>query len=415
MKSLEKELLLVREFNFSEWGVVKNSYKYEEIGCEGTLVNLMFKQMAIKPKDFISKSKSTKQRELREKLIPFNDDLTAIWPDNVSLLINLTEKGVELFLVKENEDVRPESCSTGEKWFLTFSIVLKDIVSNKERDTIIVIDEPGLSLHPVAQLSICQMMESFVKEHNTIHLIYSTHSPYMINPRNIVSLFHVVRDEDGGTNLCPVNLQTLASEKNTRRGNNDATEESTKDFLNRIMTDDMIRGIFSKKVILCEGPTERLVLPVYARIKGKNFDNEGFSIIACQSKGSIIDYAEFYRLLKIPIFIIFDNDELKDQNNTKKLNKWLVTFIKQQAKNVEVEEIGGFPIGYGKSYFIFRPKFETALEEDIQYVRFKSCRYCCKDIKQKPLKALCIAHRFEMLEKMPELMEKLICTIFKGK
>ena len=314
---------------------------------------------------------------------------------------------------KEEKNIRPESCSTGEQWFLTFSIFLNDIVPNT-RDTIIIIDEPGLSLHPVAQLSICQMMESFVKKHSSIHLIYSTHSPYMINPRNIVSLFHVVRDKEKGTTLYPVDLQELIKTRGNRFGrpNNLSEEAVEKDkeavetFLYRRMTYEILRGIFSKKVILSEGPTEKLILPIYAEIKGESFENEGFSIITCGGKGSIIDYAELYQLLKIPVFIIFDNDKPKENNNTKE-NKRLMSFIKKMKEEDE------FPTGYGQNYCIFEPNFEGALEENKQYRLFKE-KY--KGVRQKPIRAVRIAHEFEEQKmEIPKVMERLICVIFKGK
>ncbi|MBO6088243.1 ATP-dependent endonuclease [bacterium] len=71
-----------------------------------------------------------------------------------------------------------------------------------------------------------------------------------------------------------------------------------------------------KKIILCEGITEEILLPEFAKILGYNLRENGIYIVSAGGKNQVVKY--FYRyaeVLKIPIFVLLDNDasENKEQ------------------------------------------------------------------------------------------------------
>ncbi|MGH7005726.1 MAG: ATP-dependent nuclease, partial [Alphaproteobacteria bacterium] len=70
--------------------------------------------------------------------------------------------------------------SRGFVWFFSFLAWYGDI-QRENRNVILLLDEPGLSLHAKAQEDLLRYFESEVKGHH--QLIYSTHSPYMIDSR----------------------------------------------------------------------------------------------------------------------------------------------------------------------------------------------------------------------------------------
>jgi hypothetical protein len=64
-----------------------------------------------------------------------------------------------------------------------------------------------------------------------------------------------------------------------------------------------------RKIILTEGITEEILLPEFAKFCGYDFEQNGVHIISAGGKNQVVKY--FYRLyesLKIPIFVLFDND-----------------------------------------------------------------------------------------------------------
>lgn len=67
--------------------------------------------------------------------------------------------------------------SKGFIWFFSF-IVWFDTVSNKEKiPPILLLDEPGLSLHALAQNDLLEYIDDLAKNHQ---ILYSTHSPFMV-------------------------------------------------------------------------------------------------------------------------------------------------------------------------------------------------------------------------------------------
>lgn len=64
-----------------------------------------------------------------------------------------------------------------------------------------------------------------------------------------------------------------------------------------------------KTIILCEGITEEILLPKFSQICGYDFNKYGIHILSAGGKNQVVKY--FYNFadkLKIPIFILLDND-----------------------------------------------------------------------------------------------------------
>lgn len=69
--------------------------------------------------------------------------------------------------------------SRGFVWFFSF-LAWYSQIRRKEENLILLLDEPGLSLHGKAQADLLRYFEEELKPHN--QLIYTTHSPFMVNP-----------------------------------------------------------------------------------------------------------------------------------------------------------------------------------------------------------------------------------------
>ena len=69
--------------------------------------------------------------------------------------------------------------SKGFVWFFSFLAWYGDIKSKNEK-IILLLDEPGLSLHAKAQEDLLQYFDAEVRGAN--QLIYTTHSPFMVDP-----------------------------------------------------------------------------------------------------------------------------------------------------------------------------------------------------------------------------------------
>lgn len=68
-----------------------------------------------------------------------------------------------------------------------------------------------------------------------------------------------------------------------------------------------------KKVLLCEGITEEILLPGFSKLCNFNFDEHGIHIISAGGKNQVVKYFyNFAECLKIPIFVLLDNDAKKN-------------------------------------------------------------------------------------------------------
>ena len=81
------------------------------------------------------------------------------------------------------------SRSRGFIWFFSFLAWYEDVKRQKQ-NVILLLDEPGLSLHGRAQGDLLSYFDEELSQHQ---LIYSTHSPFMIDPRKFERI-RIVQD-----------------------------------------------------------------------------------------------------------------------------------------------------------------------------------------------------------------------------
>ena len=98
---------------------------------------------------------------------------------------------LEFWIKDDQERLYPKQRSRGVRWFLSFYLELKaNAIENKERSRVFLIDEPGLSLHARAQEDVLKVFEDIK---NDIQIIYSTHSPHLINLNKLYRLLAIQR------------------------------------------------------------------------------------------------------------------------------------------------------------------------------------------------------------------------------
>jgi ABC-type ATPase involved in cell division len=98
---------------------------------------------------------------------------------------------LEFWIKDDQERLYPKQRSRGVRWFLSFYLELKaNAIENKERSRVFLIDEPGLSLHARAQEDVLKLFEDIKED---IQIIYSTHSPHLINLNKLYRLLAVQR------------------------------------------------------------------------------------------------------------------------------------------------------------------------------------------------------------------------------
>ena len=79
---------------------------------------------------------------------------------------------------KRPEEIELEGRSTGLQWFLSFYLVFLVESADAHEGAILLLDEPGVSLHPLAQRDLSAFFDSLAE---TNQLIYTSHSPFLVD------------------------------------------------------------------------------------------------------------------------------------------------------------------------------------------------------------------------------------------
>jgi predicted ATP-dependent endonuclease of OLD family len=84
--------------------------------------------------------------------------------------------------------------SRGFVWFFSFLVWFKKIQEDNQSNYILLLDEPGLNLHAAAQGNLLKFLHDLSEDYQ---IIYTTHSPFMIESENLQKVRTVLETENG--------------------------------------------------------------------------------------------------------------------------------------------------------------------------------------------------------------------------
>jgi hypothetical protein len=101
---------------------------------------------------------------------------------------------------KRLEEIELEGRSKGLQWFFSFFLIFLVESKDTHSNCILLLDEPGISLHPMAQMDLINFFNSLSKENQ---LIYTTHSPFLVSPNNLSGVHAMYVGENGESVVSP--------------------------------------------------------------------------------------------------------------------------------------------------------------------------------------------------------------------
>jgi len=211
----------------------------------------------------------------------------------------------------ENGQTRAfEELGTGQQQILALSFAHAYAKSFLGKGLIFVLDEPEAHLHPLAQKWLAKKM--FKMAEDGLQIIITTHSPYFID-LNFLEGINLVRKNDETTYSVSTNANLLCDFCIKTGSNPDKTKEETIiPFYANNSTAHILSGFFANKIILVEGPTEELALPIYFERLGFDPTEFGIEILGVGGKGNLAKWWRLFTLYQIPTFVCFDNDAKND-------------------------------------------------------------------------------------------------------
>ena len=148
------------------------------------------------------------------------DDVFHYWKQNTSLEVEFdvhrspgnNQPGEFHVRIKNNKHrvtVPFDERSRGFVWFFSFLTTFKKLSDDNPR-MIILLDEPGLNLHASAQADLLRFIEDVLAPHHQV--IYTTHSPFMVDPQRFERVRTVEDVDDQGVK---VSSECLSVDANT--------------------------------------------------------------------------------------------------------------------------------------------------------------------------------------------------------
>ncbi|WP_298609392.1 AAA family ATPase [uncultured Thiothrix sp.] len=235
------------------------------------------------------------------------------------------------------EEVELEGRSRGLQWFFSFFLVFLVESKDSHENCILLLDEPGISLHPIAQSDLLTFFQSLSESNQ---LIYTTHSPFLVDSDNLGDVHAVYVSKEG---------KTLVS--SDLRANKAIAEKSIYPIhaaIGLTVSETMLIGC---QPVLVEGPSDQIYFSLIKLYMIKNGFYKNSKELVFIPTGGIRGMSPIISILSgrendLP-FVILDSDKSgKDKYNNLKgdlyadSQKKLIAVDKYlNAGNWEIEDL----------------------------------------------------------------------------
>ena len=259
----------------------------------------------------LSADSPQRDNRLRDVDAGIRTELTSLFP-GVSVKIHIPVSEFSDFLkgatikISEDEYDRPngqDPSSFGHGTQRTVQIALIKYLAKIKRDnaqtartTLILIDEPELYLHPQAIELVRSSLKKLTGE--SYQVIFTTHSANMIAKTDAEKTLLIRRDSATGTKAYP----RIKDVKEVIAG---ATNQAETLF----ELNNSTNILFSEKVVLAEGKTERTLLPaIYEYELNKTLPEDKIGLVALNGSGNVPNAMKILQAMGMPVKAVVDLD-----------------------------------------------------------------------------------------------------------
>ena len=303
--------------------------------------------------ELIKQGKSEDQDIIHDRQIDLQDSATTLtksvarrWGQNeyqVQFRVDGQVFFTEIEETNKNIGMIPlEDQSKGFQWFFSFDLHFMHDSEGTFEECVLLLDEPGLHLHPGGQADLLERLDAYAKK-NT--LIYTTHLPFLIDLRepkrikviNQTELGAIVSDDLGGTQ--PDERLTLQVALGMRANQS---------------------YLVSKRNLLVEGVHDYWIIAALSNIFERDDRAclpEDVLITAAGGASEIVPTATFMIGQELNIVALFDSDSAGKVAEEKLRKKWLTRYkdaramtllvgdaLRMPGKEATIEDV--FPVAY---------------------------------------------------------------------
>lgn len=217
--------------------------------------------------------------------------------------LEIIADGQYLKVVVEDElgvKIELDQRSEGFQWLVSFYVVFFAEAEDKHKNAILLLDEPGMSLHALKQREFRMTLSRLAENNQTI---YTTHSPFLVGP-----------DE--------LDLVRIIELKSREEGTKVHTTISSSDPagllpLQEALGYDLAQSLFTQqKNLVLEGLTDYWYLDATANLfreAGLEKLDEKIALVFANSAGKVVYYATILHAHNLKIAALLDSDNAGDQ------------------------------------------------------------------------------------------------------
>lgn len=249
----------------------------------------------------------TRSYKLNAASVRLTEEIKKVWmpnPDRPEAdKLKVTADGQYLKVVVEDDigvDIELDQRSEGFQWLVSFFVVFFAEAMDKHKNAILLLDEPGMSLHGLKQRDFRDTITRLAEHNQTI---YTTHSPFLVGP-----------DE--------LDLVRVVELKNRKEGTKVHTTISSSDPagllpLQEALGYDLAQSLFSQqRNLILEGITDYWYLDASAQLlsdAGIESLNDKIALVFANSAGKVVYYATILYAHNLKVAALLDSDAAGDQ------------------------------------------------------------------------------------------------------
>ena len=253
------------------------------------------------------KNKDRRQYMLNAAEVKLTKEIKKVWKPNQkkgeASKLRIRADGQYLKVTVEDDlgvEVELNQRSEGFQWLVSFFIVFFSEADGQNDNAILLLDEPGLSLHGLKQKEFRKTISRLAKKNQTF---FTTHSPFLVGP-----------DE--------LDLVRVVEMKNRQEGTKVHTTITAKDFaallpLQEALGYDLAQSLFTqKRNLVLEGLTDYWYLEGVSRLlrDSKDVDlNEKIALVPAASAGKVVYFATILHAQDFKVAALLDSDSKGDQ------------------------------------------------------------------------------------------------------
>ncbi|MDK2980128.1 MAG: hypothetical protein PWQ55_475 [Chloroflexota bacterium] len=299
------------------------------VGKQNDIVNGLIKLAGLEGKESDLFNDSSLARQLLEKGgEKLTEELSKLWiqgkEDDINIKLNYSPDGNYLVVEIRDENTYGdvESRSRGFQFFISFILKFFNYFDGALAGYILLIEEPGIFLHPRGQKDLLRYLEKLGEKNQ---IIYSTHSPFMLNKFSTYRIRVVSKTKKEGTKI-----DLKPYRKNWK---------PVRDTLGIVLGDSFF---YAEKNLLVEGVSDKLYITsllLYAiKKEGLLINSDLLSLIDSGGSSNIPAMSQLVHSEDREFIILLDSDKAGNEAKKKLLHK---DFINSGL----IIEIGDFKAG----------------------------------------------------------------------